>query len=64
MCVTVYSWVRRGVVPYYRIEGCIRFDPNEIEAWLRERKKNTRPKLHRRSLSRSKALKNELKPPG
>lgn len=35
--VTVYSWCRRGLIPHHRLEGVIRFDPDEIEEWLKER---------------------------
>ncbi len=32
--VTVYQWVRRGVIPYLKLEGVVRFDPAEVKAWL------------------------------
>ncbi len=40
----VYKWVQHQKIPHYRIPGGgnhddIRFDPNEIEAWI---KKNSR----------------------
>jgi excisionase family DNA binding protein len=35
--VTIYSWVRRGVIPHLKLEGVVRFDPEEIAQWLRER---------------------------
>jgi excisionase family DNA binding protein len=34
----VYAWVERGLIPHYRIERCIRFDPEEIKAWLKLKK--------------------------
>ena len=37
--VTVYSWVRRGVIPHYKVERCVRFDEVEIEEWLENKKK-------------------------
>jgi len=37
--VTVYSWVRRGVIPHYKVERCVRFDEAEIQEWLRARRK-------------------------
>ena len=35
---TIYSWVRRGVIPYVQIERCVRFDPKELEEWVGERR--------------------------
>jgi excisionase family DNA binding protein len=35
--VTTYQWVRRGVIPYLKIEGVVRFDPEEITAWLKSK---------------------------
>ncbi len=37
--VTVYSWVRRGVLPYVQIERAIRFDEAEIEEWVKTRRR-------------------------
>jgi excisionase family DNA binding protein len=34
--VTVYSWCRRGVIPHLKLEGVVRFDPDEVAEWLRE----------------------------
>jgi len=31
---TVYSWVTQGILPFYRIGGCIRFKKAEIDEWL------------------------------
>jgi excisionase family DNA binding protein len=40
--VTIYTWVRRGVLPFVQLERCIRFDPEEIRTWVKERKKPAR----------------------
>ncbi len=32
---TLYSWVRRGVIPFHRLNGLVRFDLDEIEAWIK-----------------------------
>ncbi len=32
--VTAYQWVRRGVIPHLKLEGVVRFDPIEVQAWL------------------------------
>lgn len=34
---TVYQWCKRGVIPHYKIEDAIRFDPQDIKPWLREK---------------------------
>lgn len=31
------SWCDKRRIPHYRLETAIRFDPEELEAWLRER---------------------------
>ncbi len=41
---TIYSWVRRGAIPFLRLEGLVRFDSEEINVWLRERKRAARKK--------------------
>ena len=37
--VTIYSWKRRGKIPYLQLERCIRFDLAEIKDWLEKRKR-------------------------
>jgi len=37
--VTIYTWVRRGILPHIRLGKCIRFDPAEINTWITARKK-------------------------
>jgi excisionase family DNA binding protein len=34
---TLYSYVRRGLIPYVRIESSVRFSEEEIIEWLEER---------------------------
>ncbi len=31
---TIYSWIARKVIPFYRIEGIYRFRELEIDEWL------------------------------
>jgi excisionase family DNA binding protein len=31
---TLYSWVRKGAIPFHRLNGLVRFDLDEIEAWI------------------------------
>jgi excisionase family DNA binding protein len=40
--VTAYQWVRRGVIPYLKLEGVVRFDPAEIDAWLKSKHREAR----------------------
>jgi len=37
--VTIYPWVRRGILPHIRLGKCIRFDPAEINTWITGKKK-------------------------
>uniref|UniRef100_A0A7V3KMH9 DNA-binding protein n=1 Tax=candidate division WOR-3 bacterium TaxID=2052148 RepID=A0A7V3KMH9_UNCW3 len=34
--VWIYKLVREKRIPYYHIEKCVRFHPQEIEQWLAE----------------------------
>ncbi len=31
---TLYSWVHNGTIPFHKLNGLIRFDMAEIEAWI------------------------------
>lgn len=35
---TVYSWVHSGSIPCHKLNGLIRFDMDEIEAWVKSSK--------------------------
>jgi len=35
---TLYSWVHTGAIPFYKLNGLLRFDMAEIEGWVRESK--------------------------
>jgi len=37
--VTIYQWARRGVIPHLKIEGLVRFEPEEIKRWLEAKRK-------------------------
>lgn len=41
---TIYSWVNQGKIPYHKVGSLLRFDINEIDAWLKEHKKEVNPK--------------------
>ena len=51
--VTAYQWVRRGVIPYLKLEGVVRFDPQEIRVWLEVKKQEAEAK--RRQQAREQA---------
>ncbi len=36
--VWIYKLVRQKRIPFYHIEKCVRFSPEEIREWLGERK--------------------------
>lgn len=35
---TLYDWVYRRKIPYNKINGSIKFDVEEIDKWIEERK--------------------------
>ena len=37
----IYRLASAGLIPCFRIEGAIRFDPQEVAAWLRSRQPRT-----------------------
>ena len=37
---TIYSWVSKSVIPFYRIQGVLRFKKNEIDIWLKHKCKD------------------------
>jgi excisionase family DNA binding protein len=40
--VTAYAWIRRGVIPHLKLEGVVRFDPQEVQAWLESKRQAAR----------------------
>jgi len=38
---TLYQWAELGQIPYVKLNGCLRFDLNDIEEWIRECKKES-----------------------
>ena len=37
---TLYSWVHNGTIPFYKLNGLIRFDMAEIEGWVGKSRQN------------------------
>ena len=35
---TLYSWVSQSKIPFVKLNGLLRFDTDEIEAWVKENK--------------------------
>ncbi len=38
---TIYSWVHKGSIPFHRLNGLVRFDMDEIEAWVKSSKQSS-----------------------
>lgn len=32
---TIYDWTHRGMIPYVKLGGCLRFDSEAIEKWVK-----------------------------
>jgi len=37
---TIYSWVHNGSIPFHKLNGLIRFDMSELEAWVKASRKS------------------------
>jgi len=35
---TIYDWVHKGKIPYLKLGGLLRFDPTDIDQWLKKKK--------------------------
>ena len=44
---TLYSWVHNGSIPFHKLNGLIRFDLDEIEAWIKAAKLRLGSPFHR-----------------
>lgn len=42
---TIYDWVHKEKIPYYKIEGALRFNSDEIERWVKSKKNSRRGKV-------------------
>jgi excisionase family DNA binding protein len=40
--VTPYQWARKGILPYYRLEGTIRFRYEDIKTFVESRRMEKR----------------------
>ena len=42
---TIYDWKHKGKIPGYKLWGCLRFKPDEIEKWLKTKKIVSRTRI-------------------
>jgi excisionase family DNA binding protein len=40
---TLYAWAEQGTIPYLKLGRLLRFDPDEIEAWLQAHRQEATP---------------------
>jgi excisionase family DNA binding protein len=40
--MTIYRLVKQGAIPYFRVGGLIRFDPQAVADWLRRKMPSSR----------------------
>ncbi len=40
---TLYAWAEQGKIPHLKLGRLLRFDPDEIEAWLQVRRQEVTP---------------------
>jgi excisionase family DNA binding protein len=40
---TLYAWAEQGAIPYLKLGRLLRFDPDEIEAWLQAHRQDATP---------------------
>jgi len=38
---TVYQWAETGVIPCFKLNGCLRFSEDDILAWIKNCKKES-----------------------
>jgi excisionase family DNA binding protein len=50
---TLYAWAAQGSIPHFKLGRLLRFDPDEIEAWLQTKRRDatsgSTPPTHRHS---------------
>jgi excisionase family DNA binding protein len=40
---TIYTWVHQELIPYYKLNGLVRFRESEINEWIKKKKHRNRP---------------------
>ena len=36
--ITIYKWCERGILPHFRLQGCIRFSQEDVDAFVKRRR--------------------------
>ena len=36
--ITIYKWCERGILPYFRLQGCIRLSQEDVDSFVKERR--------------------------
>lgn len=36
--VCVYQWAKRGIIPHYKVEKCVRFSKDDLKSFLESRR--------------------------
>jgi excisionase family DNA binding protein len=36
---TIYTWIHQELIPYYKLNGLVRFRESEINEWLKKKQK-------------------------
>ena len=36
--ITIYKWCERGVLPHFRLQGCIRFSQDDVDTFVKHRR--------------------------
>ena len=44
---TLYHWVSTRQVPFHKINGCVRFDHDEIKEWLKSTRQEPAPSYNK-----------------
>lgn len=42
---TIYDWVHKKKIPYYKLEGSLRFNFDEIQKWIKSKKHKARGRV-------------------
>ena len=42
---TIYGWTHKDKIPYYKLEGSLRFNLDEIQKWIKSKKNKVRGRV-------------------
>ncbi len=43
---TIYGWIHQGLIPYYKLNGLVRFRESEINEWLKKKQRHRNRPYH------------------